>query len=752
MTSLGRYEIIEKIGSGSMGTVYRAKDSALDREVALKTIRTGAEVEPELRERFYREARACARLQHPHIITVYDLGEAEQIAYIAMELLDGRDLRKVIVQREPIPVVVKIEIMVQICDALAYAHSRGIVHRDVKPSNLFLVGEDRAKVLDFGIARLPSSHLTAAGKILGTPNYMAPEQILGKPTDARSDLFSAAVVFFELLAYAHPFKSQLIPRRIVESDPDSVFDYDPKLPPLLEGVFARALAKDPEQRYQRVDDLGADLRAIAEALRLNASPTFSRVQLPSARDIAPPQAAQASAADLSLLQPAPAGEDPYEWRTSEVLRLMPEFDKALELRQPAQARKILEQLEAIGAVDQRFGQTVDLCRKRLAAVPAVAAEPSPGTTDGGVRKYCPTCGTPNRRQAQFCIGCGASFAEQSMAGQKPLPPPQAVTATTVFRAPTREEIFGPPPPLPATAPPPVQPQPQSKVLLIVAGAVVLLLIVAGLLWTLLRQPKAEPAVAQALVHADKTDVYRQPGKDSIVSLSHGDRVQVLRLPSTKDDEWTQVQFVGPKKTYAPGYARTADLEGWDSSNADSALALLRTFAPAGSANDWEVDSQIKRLRDFIQRFPGTRAVKLAHIEIANLEMGVINRKRAAGDPVTSWTSRLDNIRAQLGAVGSGVEIDAAKEELQRNVTALAAEAASTPVVKPPDPTTPVNTAPRDNINQLLAQATSLWNENKYQEAEAVVERILRVQPGNASAIALQKKIKSALELERSTIR
>src|ERR1035437_4856856 len=135
MTTLGRYEIVDQIGIGSMGTVYRARDTVLDREVALKTIRTGVDVEPELRERFHREARACARLQHPSIVVVYDLGEVDRTAYIAMELLSGLDFRKLIDARTDIPLAVKIEAMAQVSEALAYAHRHGIIHRDIKPSN-----------------------------------------------------------------------------------------------------------------------------------------------------------------------------------------------------------------------------------------------------------------------------------------------------------------------------------------------------------------------------------------------------------------------------------------------------------------------------------------------------------------------------------------------------------------------------------------------------------------------------------------
>src|ERR1051325_1612972 len=155
MEKLGRYEILETLGTGSMGVVYRARDTLLYREIALKTIGTGPTVDAELRERFYREARACALLQHPYIVTVFDLGEAENMAYIVMELLQGEDLKRLIDDKRPLPLETRVELMVQVCEAMAHAHQSDVIHRDIKPSNIFVERGNRAKVLDFGIARLP---------------------------------------------------------------------------------------------------------------------------------------------------------------------------------------------------------------------------------------------------------------------------------------------------------------------------------------------------------------------------------------------------------------------------------------------------------------------------------------------------------------------------------------------------------------------------------------------------------------------
>jgi serine/threonine protein kinase len=266
-----RYEFIEKLDAGSMGVIYRARDKILEREIAIKAIRTGKQVDPEIRERFYREARACARLRHPSIVTVYDLGEAGNVAFIAMELLSGLDFRKLIERRVEIALATKLKAMVEICEGLAHAHRHSIVHRDIKPSNLFLTDENRAKILDFGIARLPSSTLTVVGHILGTPNYMAPEQILAKHPDFRSDLFSAGVVFFELLVFHHPFFAHAIPERIVEGEPDSLFDHDTNLPPALGRIFLRAMAKDPNARYKSGDEFASDLKAVLEQLPADMS-------------------------------------------------------------------------------------------------------------------------------------------------------------------------------------------------------------------------------------------------------------------------------------------------------------------------------------------------------------------------------------------------------------------------------------------------------------------------------------------------
>ncbi|HYM12749.1 MAG TPA: protein kinase, partial [Bryobacterales bacterium] len=259
MTTLGKYEILDTLGSGGMGTVYRARDPVLEREVAIKVISTvgGA---GEVKERFYREARACAQLQHPHIVAVYDLGEQDDQAYIVMELLIGADLKRIIADRHSLPLEAKIELSLQVLEGLGHAHRNGIVHRDIKPGNIFVHQDNCAKILDFGIARVPFSKLTLAGSALGTPEYMAPEQIAGQVCDARSDLFSTALVLFEFLSYVHPFPGPNAAGRIVTEQPPSLSAANPELPAWLEAVIAKGLEKTPGRRYQTAEEFATALQ------------------------------------------------------------------------------------------------------------------------------------------------------------------------------------------------------------------------------------------------------------------------------------------------------------------------------------------------------------------------------------------------------------------------------------------------------------------------------------------------------------
>ena len=203
---IGKYRILERIGRGGMGSVYKAHDPVLDRLVALKVISTETDHADELRARFFREAQACAKLSHPNIVTIYDLGEADGNLYIVMELLEGDELRQLIAKRAIVHLEDKVPLMVQICEGLEFAHDKGIVHRDVKPANIFVLRNGRVKILDFGIAHIAAAQtgLTRAGLIVGTLQYMAPERARGHGSH-HSDIFSVGAVFYELLTNRAPF-------------------------------------------------------------------------------------------------------------------------------------------------------------------------------------------------------------------------------------------------------------------------------------------------------------------------------------------------------------------------------------------------------------------------------------------------------------------------------------------------------------------------------------------------------------------
>jgi serine/threonine-protein kinase len=282
MATFGRYEILDKIGEGAMGVVYRARDATLGRVVALKMLSADLGSDDELNQRFHREAEAIGRLNHPNIVTVYDLGDAEGHLYMAMELLEGDDLRALIERQWDISLADKARILAQICEGLAYAHSRGVVHRDVKPANILVTSTGRVKILDFGLARVATREtITRRGVILGTPDYMSPEQAMGKPLDHRTDIFSAGAVFYEFLTLQKPFRGKTLHGvlyQIISEDPDAVLTLNPELPARLAVVVHRMLRKDPEDRYQSLEETGRELLDIHAAMRRSQGRSASMAQ------------------------------------------------------------------------------------------------------------------------------------------------------------------------------------------------------------------------------------------------------------------------------------------------------------------------------------------------------------------------------------------------------------------------------------------------------------------------------------------
>jgi len=266
---IGKYLITGRIGRGGMGMVYRGLDPALDREVAIKTLVAEGSFDPESRRRFEVEARAAARLAHPNIVTVHELGEDRGIMFIAMEMLPGVDLDSLLRSGEALPLAEKLDIVAQVCRGLAFAHDRGVVHRDIKPSNVRLLDDGTAKIMDFGIAKLGASHhITKTGIMVGTVHYMSPEQVRGTPLDGRTDVFSAGVILYELIAGERPFRgedvTQILYKIVNEEPPTPDLSALGELAPRLLEVLAKALAKDAEARYSGAAAFGQELRALVE--------------------------------------------------------------------------------------------------------------------------------------------------------------------------------------------------------------------------------------------------------------------------------------------------------------------------------------------------------------------------------------------------------------------------------------------------------------------------------------------------------
>jgi len=274
--TIGKYEVEKVLGRGGMGTVYQARDPVIHRTVALKTMTPGLAETPELKARFLREAQAAGGLRHQNIVTVYDLGEDHGQPYIAMELVEGQDLEKIIQTRQPLSVEWKIDVLRQVCEGLAFAHRAGIVHRDVKPANIRVTSDGEVKIMDFGIAHLQSSTMTKSGLVLGTVHYMAPEQVEGQKIDHRADIFSVGAIAYELLAYRRPFDGDSLTQvmfHIMRAEPDFTALPRTDFSPGLEAIVQRALAKPVAERYQSLDEMRDDLERLVRetAARLLAA-------------------------------------------------------------------------------------------------------------------------------------------------------------------------------------------------------------------------------------------------------------------------------------------------------------------------------------------------------------------------------------------------------------------------------------------------------------------------------------------------
>jgi predicted Ser/Thr protein kinase len=300
MQQIGRYEVLQEIGHGAMGVVFKARDPLIDRLIALKTITASVAEDKDLLERFRREAKAAGMLQHPNIVTIYEMGEADGVPFIAMEYLEGESLDALITRRAPAPLQQKVGYLVQTCRALQYAHRRSVIHRDIKPANIVVTVEGVVKVVDFGIALLAAASKTQTGTLLGTLAYMSPQQLGGKRADARSDIWSVGVVLYELLTGRRPFEGEnhaALVLSILKDEPVPLREMLRECPYQLDAIVRKALAKDDAVRFQSMEELLLGLKSAWATLHLNRTGE------------APVDAGLAAAHEFAL-QPAASGTKP----------------------------------------------------------------------------------------------------------------------------------------------------------------------------------------------------------------------------------------------------------------------------------------------------------------------------------------------------------------------------------------------------------------------------------------------------------
>ena len=340
---LGRYLIQSELGRGAMGVVYKATDSVLERTVAVKTVNMTLERDgtDKFEARFYQEARAAGSLNHPNIVTVYDVGKTGDVAYIAMEFIEGEELRSLLVEGKKLPVEKAVSIAAQVADGLGYAHQHGVVHRDIKPANIMVAPSGPVKITDFGIARMRSSgDLTQTGMMLGSPKYMSPEQVIGKRADHRSDVFSLGIILYEMLTGAAPFNGENVTAlmyQIVNFVPPAPSAVNATVPELLDYIVAKMLTKSLDERYQSAREVTRDLR---ECERQMSAPATSS---------APPRPAAALA---SGLQPELVDTNAKTVVMSQTLNRTRQADNAPEQVGPSPARGLAHSFDSLEATQR----------------------------------------------------------------------------------------------------------------------------------------------------------------------------------------------------------------------------------------------------------------------------------------------------------------------------------------------------------------------------------------------------------------
>ncbi|HEX6575210.1 MAG TPA: protein kinase [Gemmatimonadaceae bacterium] len=476
-TQIGKYKIVELVGEGAMGTVYRATDSVLGRAVAIKVMNAEIARQKDHRQRFLREAQAAGSLQHPNVVTIYDLGELDGHLFIAMEFVHGRDLEKLMTGPEPLKLGEKLDIIVDVLMGLSYAHKHGIIHRDIKPANIRVGDDGHAKIMDFGVAHLASSDMTKTGLVVGTPSYMAPEQVTGGKSVPGTDLFAVGAVLYHLLTGSKPFEGptlQSLFYRIVTDMPKPLDQVKPGLPAALNAVIQKAMAKEPEQRYASALDMANAIIAVRAELSGNAfASTVSLSHSGENAAVVPPPEVPTLTASSTRLPWKPVAA-----AAAGIAVLLIGWMAVKGSDKPSQV--------AVNASADSAAIAAPVVESSMAAPPATTAQPDtqplPPPPAAVEKKTTPE---PSPAPAQKKRETPVRVREEQKKAQKPAPKPVAPSRTTttstqtqpvqqqtrtvptpqvvappVTEAPQQRIVVAPPPPPP---PPPVRtPDPEPR--------------------------------------------------------------------------------------------------------------------------------------------------------------------------------------------------------------------------------------------------------------------------------------------------